>query len=47
MVNYTVLLKVLASITANKTVESISKNLVSAFNNYTACNESCQGNDCE
>ena len=47
MVNYTVLLKVLASTTANETVESISQNLVSAFNNYTSCNESCQGNKCE
>ncbi|KAM6225759.1 mucin-3A-like [Spheniscus humboldti] len=46
VVNYTVLLKVLASVTANETVESISKNLVSSFSNYTACNESCQGNNC-
>ncbi|GAB0201240.1 flocculation protein FLO11-like [Grus japonensis] len=39
VVNYTVLLTVRASITANETVEAISKNLVNAISNYTNCDE--------
>ncbi|XP_074936648.1 mucin-3A-like [Phalacrocorax aristotelis] len=46
VVNYTVLLKVLASTTANETVQSISKSLVTALNSYTNCNETCQGDNC-
>lgn len=43
MENYTVLLKVITSTTANKMVKSIFKNVVSALDIYTSCYENCQG----
>ncbi|OPJ90003.1 hypothetical protein AV530_007146 [Patagioenas fasciata monilis] len=46
VVNYTVILTVLATSTTTETVENISKDLVSAFENYTSCNMSCQGDNC-
>ena len=47
VVNYTVLLQVLASNKAEESVETISKNLISAFTNYTSCNITCEGDNCE
>ncbi|XP_014811615.1 PREDICTED: mucin-3B-like [Calidris pugnax] len=46
IVNYTVILEVLANTAADETVQSISQNLVQAVNNNSVCNSSCQGDNC-
>lgn len=47
MVDYDVIVTVPASTKVNDTVEAISKNLVTAIQNYTDCNETCTGDNCE
>lgn len=47
MVDYDVIVAILASSNVNKTVEAISENLVTAFQNYTDCDGNCTGDNCE
>ncbi|KAI1229671.1 Mucin-3A, partial [Lamprotornis superbus] len=47
VVDYEVLLEVPANSQANKVVENISKDLVTAFKNYTDCEETCTEITCE
>lgn len=45
--DYGVILGVPPSSKANETVEIISKNLITAVQNYSDCDENCTGSDCE
>lgn len=45
-VDYEVLLQFPASSKVNETVNNISQNFLTAFKNYTECNETCKGTNC-